>query len=100
MTLPMPEQLYYAVELYDHGILQETVIALTGLSEERLEALFRFDDSHIRECPVCHARFQPVNESHRYCSSKCREKAKQKRRRARKKAERKACQKSDDGEQV
>ena len=100
MTLPMPEQLYYAVELYDHGILQETVIALTGLSEERLEALFRFDDSHIRECPVCHARFQPSNESHRYCSSKCREKAKQKRRRARKKAERKACQKSDDGEQV
>ena len=96
----MPEQLHYAVELHDHGILQETVIALTGLSEEKLDALFRFDDSRIRECPVCHGRFQPSNESHRYCSAKCREKFKQKRRRARKQAERKARQNSDDGEKV
>ena len=90
MTITMPEQLYYAVELHDYGVLQDTVIALTGLSEQRLEVLFRFDDFLVRECPVCHARFKPVNENNRYCCAECRRKAKNIRVRNRKKAERKA----------
>ena len=90
MTITMPEQLYYAVELRDHGVLLEELIALTGLSEQRLEILFRFDDSVVRECPVCHARFKAVTQNNKYCSAKCREKAKNKRKKKRKRTERKA----------
>lgn len=100
MTITMPEQLYYAVELRDHGVLQEDLIALTGLSEQRLEILFRFDDSVVRECPVCHARFKAVTENNKYCSAKCREKAKNKRKRKRKRAERKTRSKEQHEQKV
>lgn len=62
MTITMPEQLYYAVELRDHGVLQEDLIAClvfrpttkTVFSEEAFIAGVRTECPHMTEWLLRH----------------------------------------------
>lgn len=48
-TIPSPDQLYMAIDMHDSGYPRDGVSACTGLTEDELEALFRYDEETVLE---------------------------------------------------